>query len=56
MESDPQMDRVTIKWWIDRCAMFEKENEELKDKVESLMSTIVHQEVEMSRLERNQKY
>jgi hypothetical protein len=56
VESDPQMDRVTIKWWIDRCAMFEEENLKLKEKVEGMMSTIINQECEISRLERNQRY
>jgi hypothetical protein len=50
------MDRVTIKWWIDRSAMLEEENLKLKKKIEDMMSTIIHQECEISRLERNQRY
>lgn len=56
MENDLNMDRVTIKWWIDRAAMLEEENLKLKQKVEDMMSTIIHQECEISRLERNQRY
>jgi len=50
------MDRVTIKWWIDRCAMLEEKNSKLKEKVEGMMSTIINQECEIARLERNQCY
>lgn len=50
------MDRATVKWWIDRCAMFEEENLNLKKKIEDMMSTIISQEAEISRLERNQRY
>jgi hypothetical protein len=44
VESDPQMDRVTIKWWIDRCAMFEEENLKLKEKVEAMEQKILELE------------
>ena len=50
------MDTVTIKWWIDRCAQFEKENDELKKQLFIATSRLVQQEAEITRLERNQKY
>jgi hypothetical protein len=50
------MDKVTIKWWIDHSKELEDENSELKKKLEAALNTIAYQEVEMLRLERNQKY
>ena len=50
------MDKTTIKWWIEHSKELEDENASLKKKLQEALMTIVHQEVEMTRLERNQKY
>jgi hypothetical protein len=50
------MDKLTIKWWIDRCINFEKENEELKKQLFIATSRLTQQEAEIARLERTQQY
>lgn len=50
------MDKQTIKWWIERAKELEDDNKELRVKLQDALMTIVSQEVEITRLERNQKY
>ena len=51
-----KMDKTTIKWWIDHSKELEAENERLRKELNESLMTIVAQEVEITRLERNQKY